>query len=251
MLPSDRRAPCTACGGVHAGAGAGVAACIVGAGSYTQMAREFVPSPPCRACSCTWHTTDNRQLGTDWVSRCRCRHACQHSTAQHSEAQEKVPWKLQYIHKHVCFNVAMEWLCRYRETTRGFGWYEWLGFFLPCFVWLKEYNWKQWLLVRVCVQLCVAANATLPAQACSMLRMLLNGSGAGALDGWMDAWCRRRACCAACLVPLSAAAMLAFCFRQRTRAHTHLLARPRFYYHPSLSPICRVTWLRACQWGPW
>ena len=37
--------------------------------------------------------------------------------------------------------------CRYRESTRGFGWYDWLGWFLPCFVWLREYNIRGWLLV--------------------------------------------------------------------------------------------------------
>jgi hypothetical protein len=37
--------------------------------------------------------------------------------------------------------------CRYRESTRGFGWYDWLGWFLPCFVWLRECNIRGWLLV--------------------------------------------------------------------------------------------------------
>ncbi|KAL4428321.1 hypothetical protein ABPG75_002410, partial [Micractinium tetrahymenae] len=35
---------------------------------------------------------------------------------------------------------------KYRESTQGFGWYDWLGFFLPCFVWLRTYDWRHWLL---------------------------------------------------------------------------------------------------------
>lgn len=46
---------------------------------------------------------------------------------------------------------------KYRETTRGFGWYDWLGFFLPCFVWLKEYEWRSWLLSDVAAGLSVGA----------------------------------------------------------------------------------------------
>lgn len=40
-------------------------------------------------------------------------------------------------------------LNRYRDSTQGFGWYDWLGWFLPCFVWLRQYNWREWLLVRI------------------------------------------------------------------------------------------------------
>ena len=45
----------------------------------------------------------------------------------------------------------------YIEETSGFGWYEWLGFFIPCFVWLKQYKVKKWLLWDVLAGLSVGA----------------------------------------------------------------------------------------------
>ena len=45
----------------------------------------------------------------------------------------------------------------YKEEVDGFGWYEWLGFFIPCFVWLKTYRVKEWLLWDVLAGLSVGA----------------------------------------------------------------------------------------------
>ena len=44
-----------------------------------------------------------------------------------------------------CVNAAPP--CRYREQTQGFTGCDWLGWFLPCVVWLREYK-KSWLMVR-------------------------------------------------------------------------------------------------------
>ena len=45
----------------------------------------------------------------------------------------------------------------FKEETGGFGWYEWLGYFIPCFVWLKTYKVKEWLLWDVLAGLSVGA----------------------------------------------------------------------------------------------
>lgn len=49
---------------------------------------------------------------------------------------------------HLTASPAVAPPSRYKESTEGFGWYDWLGFFLPCFVWLRTYDWRNWLLVR-------------------------------------------------------------------------------------------------------
>lgn len=46
-----------------------------------------------------------------------------------------------------CTFLSPFYLSRYRESTRGFGWYDWLGWFFPCFVWLRTYDVRGWLLV--------------------------------------------------------------------------------------------------------
>ncbi|PRW44455.1 sulfate transporter isoform B [Chlorella sorokiniana] len=46
---------------------------------------------------------------------------------------------------------------KYRESTRGFGWYDWLGWFFPCFVWLRSYDVRGWLLSDVAAGLSVGA----------------------------------------------------------------------------------------------
>lgn len=48
-----------------------------------------------------------------------------------------------------CVNRPFLSLYRYRESTRGFGWYDWLGWFFPCFVWLRSYDVRGWLLVSL------------------------------------------------------------------------------------------------------
>ena len=37
--------------------------------------------------------------------------------------------------------------CRYKEETRGFGWYDWLAWFIPIFGWVRTYQIRKWLLV--------------------------------------------------------------------------------------------------------
>ena len=45
----------------------------------------------------------------------------------------------------------------YKEQVKGYGWYDWLAFFIPCFRWLKTYPVKQWLLWDILAGLSVGA----------------------------------------------------------------------------------------------
>lgn len=45
----------------------------------------------------------------------------------------------------------------YKEEVKGYTWYDWLAFFIPCFRWLKTYQYKSWLLWDVLAGLSVGA----------------------------------------------------------------------------------------------
>lgn len=45
----------------------------------------------------------------------------------------------------------------YKEQVEGYGWYDWLAFFIPCFRWLKTYKVKEWLLWDILAGLSVGA----------------------------------------------------------------------------------------------
>eukprot|EP00887_Chlorella_sp_A99_P004954 scaffold4.g4954.t1 len=46
---------------------------------------------------------------------------------------------------------------KYKQQTRGYGWYEWVAWFIPMFGWVRTYKIKQWLLWDFVAGLSVAA----------------------------------------------------------------------------------------------
>lgn len=106
---------------------------------------------------------------------------------------------------------------RYRDSTKGFSWYDWLGYFVPCFIWLRSYNWRSWLLVRP------GALACLPACLAELL---------GARAAWQLA------------VPCLHARHIA---ARPSRVHLQL-PKPRLQLHPRL---CRATLQQGSAWVLW
>lgn len=45
----------------------------------------------------------------------------------------------------------------YKEEVKGYSWYDWLAFFIPCFRWLKTYKWRTWLSWDILAGLSVGA----------------------------------------------------------------------------------------------
>jgi len=43
------------------------------------------------------------------------------------------------------------------KETKGWGVYEWFGYYIPCLIWLRKYNWRSWLLWDVAAGLSTAA----------------------------------------------------------------------------------------------
>lgn len=89
-----------------------------------------------------------------WVPRLLCgmllgRLLCKRLQQREGEHELKATWCLACKLRTTIWQHCPTFTpCRYRESTQGFGWYDWLGFFLPCFVWLRTYDWRHWLLVR-------------------------------------------------------------------------------------------------------
>ncbi|GAB4822844.1 hypothetical protein N2152v2_009890 [Parachlorella kessleri] len=44
-----------------------------------------------------------------------------------------------------------------KKETEGFTWLDWAGYFLPCIVWLRVYNWRGWFITDVLSGLSVGA----------------------------------------------------------------------------------------------
>jgi len=45
----------------------------------------------------------------------------------------------------------------YKDEVNGYTLYDWLGFFIPCFRWLRTYKWKEWILWDLLAGLSVGA----------------------------------------------------------------------------------------------
>jgi sulfate transporter 4 len=45
----------------------------------------------------------------------------------------------------------------YKDEVKGYNWFDWLGFFIPCFRWLRTYKVKEWLLWDLLAGLSVGA----------------------------------------------------------------------------------------------
>eukprot|EP00890_Picochlorum_soloecismus_P004166 jgi/Picsp_1/4750/NSC_02119-R2_sulfate transporter len=45
----------------------------------------------------------------------------------------------------------------YKDEVKGYTWFDWLGFFIPCFRWLRTYKVKEWLLWDLLAGLSVGA----------------------------------------------------------------------------------------------
>ena len=54
-------------------------------------------------------------------------------------------------------NLWKQQRSKYRRQTKGFTWYDWAGYFIPCLTWLKKYNVRAWLLADLIAGLSVGS----------------------------------------------------------------------------------------------
>lgn len=68
------------------------------------------------------------------------------------------PWRTERDSHSVQYYVNKYWekpKARFGQKFDGYGWLEWLGFFLPCVNWLRTYNVKEYLLMDIVAGLSV------------------------------------------------------------------------------------------------
>jgi len=102
---------------------------------------------------------DHKETVVEGKSTSFAPHASSVSSRSLNLAQSRVPVSAMYDETLVdqAKRLLKEQKVAYKEETQNFGWYDWLGFFIPCFVWLKQYKIKKWLLWDVLAGLSVGA----------------------------------------------------------------------------------------------
>mmetsp|Transcript_14528 Transcript_14528/g.41370 ORF Transcript_14528/g.41370 Transcript_14528/m.41370 type:complete len:699 (+) Transcript_14528:1100-3196(+) len=102
---------------------------------------------------------DRKETVVEGKSTSFAPHASSVSSRSLNLSQSRVPVSAMYDETLVdqAKRLLKEQKVAYKEETQNFGWYDWLGFFIPCFVWLKQYKIKKWLLWDVLAGLSVGA----------------------------------------------------------------------------------------------
>ncbi len=102
---------------------------------------------------------DHKETVVEGKSTSFAPHASSVSSRSLNLSQSRVPVSAMYDETLVdqAKRLLKEQKVAYKEETQNFGWYDWLGFFIPCFVWLKQYKIKKWLLWDVLAGLSVGA----------------------------------------------------------------------------------------------